>query len=301
MKTEKPKGGAILTLTVAQNDAKLISDWVAEHLERTVVALSSGLETTLEIYFETDVEAELASLALEGFPIIGKSIHEYVVKDWAESWRNHFVPMDIGERLHVRPTSLPGEDVRRTDRLEIVLNPGLSFGTGNHFTTHFCLEQLDRLIPDIGARTVFDVGTGTGVLAIASIKLGAEKAFGLDFDELCLEQAASNAETNGVAKQIEFIHHDITDGWFDAVYDIVCANVYASILSDTASHLLGAARSYLVVSGIREEEIDKVAYAFVRVGGREILRDSDGEWGGLVIGAESSDLLARRTRPLEVR
>ncbi len=280
MKTENPTDGAILTLIVAQAEADAISDWVAEHLEKTVVGLKKpgGTEMALEIYFDNTTEAELAAFALAPFPILGKSIREYVAEEWAESWKKHFKPMDIGERLRVCPPWLSGE----SERMELVINPGLSFGTGNHFTTRFCLEQLDRFVPESGAKTMLDIGTGSGILAIAAIKLGAQTALGVDFDELCVEQSVLNAEANGVAEQTEFRQHDITDGWPDEKQDIVCANIYSSLLIDNASTLLRVAGKYLFMTGIREVEIDGVADTFVRLGGREIVRDCDGEWGGLV-------------------
>ncbi|MCU0858431.1 MAG: 50S ribosomal protein L11 methyltransferase, partial [Pontiellaceae bacterium] len=197
MQTEKPKGGAILTLMIAQGDAERISDWVAGVLNRTVVELKKpgGVECVLEIYFDTAIEAEIASRALEPFPVKGRVIREYAAEEWAESWKKHFKPMDIGQRLRVVPPWLAGAD---SGRIEIVINPGLSFGTGNHFTTRFCLEQLDRFVPQSGVKTVLDIGTGSGVLAIAAVKLGAERALGVDFDPICVECSQENAEANGV-------------------------------------------------------------------------------------------------------
>jgi ribosomal protein L11 methyltransferase len=290
MKTEPAKGGAILTLAVPQFEASVISDWIAEHFEKTVVELlkpSSG-NVMLEVYFDNTLEAEVAAKALEDFPlrqgsgqaILGSSIREYAAEEWSESWKKHFKPMDIGERLRVCPPWLAGE----SDRTELVINPGLSFGTGNHFTTRFCLEQLDRFVPESGAKTMADIGTGSGILAIASVKLGVEKAIGADFDPLCVEQSELNAAANGVSEQTEFFQHDITEGWPDEKYDIVCANIYSSLLIDNASTLLRIAGKYLLMTGIREMEVDGVADTFVRLGGREIVRDCSSEWAGLVIG-----------------
>jgi len=302
MKTENPTGGAILTLATTQNEAEAIGDWIAENLEKTVVELKKpgGVDVMLEVYFDNTLEAEIAARALESFPISGKFVREYAAEEWTESWKKHFKPMDIGERLRVCPPWLAKSEVRgqesavsecrvgstsrKDDLIEIVINPGLSFGTGNHFTTRFCLEQLDRFVPGSGAKTMLDIGTGSGILAIAAIRLGAESALGVDFDELCVEQSILNAEANGVAEQTEFRQHDITNGWPDEKYDIVCANIYASLLIDNASTLLSVSGNYLLLTGIREVELDGVADTFVRLGGREIVRDCDGEWSGLVIG-----------------
>jgi ribosomal protein L11 methyltransferase len=281
MKTEKPTGGAILTLMIAQSAAETISDWVAENLGRTVVELKKpgGVECALEIYFDNTIEAEIAARALEQFPVKGRAIREYVAEEWAESWKKHFKPMDIGQRLRVVPPWL----AEQSDRIELVINPGLSFGTGNHFTTRFCLEQLDRFVPQSGAKTMLDIGTGSGVLAIAAVRLGVEQALGVDFDPICVECSMENAQANGVAEQTSFRQHDITDGWPDEKYDIVCANIYSSLLIDNAATLLRIAGKYLMLTGIREVELDSVADTFVRLGGREIVRDCDSEWGGLVM------------------
>ncbi|QHI69666.1 50S ribosomal protein L11 methyltransferase [Tichowtungia aerotolerans] len=283
MSTEQAAGGAILTLATKQSHAEEISDWIAENLVKTVVELKKpgGKEVLLEVYFDNTLEAEVAAKALEEFPIFGKSIREYAAEEWTESWKKHFKPMDIGRNLRVCPPWLAGE----SDRMELVINPGLSFGTGNHFTTRFCLEQLDRLVPESGAKTMADIGTGSGILAIAAVKLGVDHAVGADFDPLCVEQSILNAAANGVAGRTEFFQHDITEGWKDETYDIVCANIYSSLLIDNASTLLGITGKYLLLTGIREVELDGVADTFVQLGGSEIIRDCGGEWGGLVFEA----------------
>lgn len=294
MKTENPTGGAILTLATVQSEAEAISDWIAENLEKTVVELKKpgSMDVMLEVYFDNTIEAEIAVRALASFPIQGHFVREYAAEEWAESWKKHFKPMDIGQTLRVVPPWLAKSEVsecsvgstsRKDDLIEIVINPGLSFGTGNHFTTRFCLEQLDRFVPESGAKTMLDIGTGSGILAIASIRLGAETALGVDFDELCVEQSVLNAAANGVAEQTTFRQHDITDGWPDEKYDIVCANIYASLLIDNAATLLRVTSKYLLLTGIREVELDGVADTFVQLGGREIVRDCNGEWSGLVI------------------
>ena len=271
-----------MTLAVPKFEAEVISDWIAEHLEKTVVEVlkPGGGEVLLEVYFDSRLEAEVASKALNEFSQQGLLIREYAAEEWSESWKKHFKPMDVGEHLRVCPPWMAGE----SDRIELVINPGLSFGTGNHFTTHFCLEQLDRFVPESGAKTMVDIGTGTGILAIASVKLGVEKAVGADFDPICVECSEENAAANGVTEQIEFFQHDITEGWPNEKYDIVCANIYSSLLIDNAATLLRITGKYLLMTGIREVEADGVADTFVRLGGREVVRDCDGEWTGLVIG-----------------
>jgi ribosomal protein L11 methyltransferase len=283
MKPENPTGGAILTLIAAQSDAIEIENWATDFLGKTIVELKKpgSLDVALEIYFDTALEAEIALRAMGDFPIKASSIREYAAEEWSESWKKHFKPMDFGNRLRVVPPWSAGSGAG--NRVELILNPGLSFGTGSHFTTRFCLEQLDRFIPQSGAKTMLDIGTGSGILAIAAAKLGVESVIGTDFDPVCVDCAMKNAAINGVKEKTSFFQHDMTEGWNGDSAEIVCANIYSSLLIDNASVLLRAATRYLILTGIREMELDGVADTFVRLGGREVVRDCDGEWGGLVI------------------
>ena len=279
-----------MTLMTTQGAAEEISDWVAQNLSKTVVELKKpgGIEVALEIYFDNTIEAEIAARALSSFPVKGSAIREYADEEWAESWKKHFKPMEIGKRLRVVPPWLAESGGKNQEsggsegKIELVINPGLSFGTGNHFTTRFCLEQLDRFVPADGAETMLDIGTGSGILAIAAVKLGVARAVGADFDPVCIECSVENAQINGVEDRTSFFQHDITTGWPDETYDMVCANIYSSLLIDQAEVLLRIAKKHLLLTGIREMELDGVAETFVRLGGREVVRDSDCEWGGLV-------------------
>lgn len=286
---EKQRGnevnGAIVAILVEAGEAGRISDWAADNWSVAVAEHKKpgGMDVLLEIYFENSLEAELAARAVRQFPIRDCSVREYRAEEWTESWKRHFHAVDIGTRLRVVPPWLAGQAPVGDPRAEVVINPGLSFGTGNHFTTRFCLEQLDRLVPESGRGTFLDIGTGSGILAIAAVKLGAKQATGTDMDPVCVQQAGENSALNGVADRTRFMLHDITSGWHGEAFDLACANIYASLLIDQASTLLRAARKTLIVTGIREMEVDGVAEAFVRLGGRERVRDSDHEWAGLVI------------------
>ena len=280
MKNETQNGGAILTLVTAQSDAETLGDWIMDAFGKTVVQLKKpgSADVALEIYLDNEIEAELIQRVLPDVPVKAASVRAYAAEEWTESWKKHFKPMDIGTRLRVCPPWLAGESAR----LELVINPGLSFGTGNHFTTRFCLEQLDRFVPESGAKTMLDIGTGTGILAIAAVKLGVDSALGVDFDPICVEQSAENAAANSVADRTVFRRHDITEGWTGGQYDIVCANIYSTLLIDNAATLLRAAKTHLLLTGIREVELDAVADTYAQLGAREKVRDSDSEWGGLV-------------------
>ena len=142
----------------------------------------------------------LQALAADGIDIGTARIQVKKVpaRDWSESWKRHFKPLDLGPRLLVKPT-WSRRAPKKTQAL-VVLDPGLSFGTGQHATTRFCLEQLVALRdPENASQSMLDVGTGSGILAIAAVKLGYRPVDAFDFDADCVRVANENTELNGVA------------------------------------------------------------------------------------------------------
>ena len=115
--------------------------------------------------------------------------------DWENNWKKFYKPMEIGERLLVVPQ---WEETKARGRMKLVLNPGLTFGTGSHATTRLCLQSLDKYIH--GGGRVLDLGCGSGILSIAALRLGAEYAFACDIDEKCVDVAYENAALNGIGK-----------------------------------------------------------------------------------------------------
>jgi ribosomal protein L11 methyltransferase len=167
-------------------------------------------------------------------------------------------------------------------RKTILVDPGLSFGTGEHFTTRFCLEMVDRLCQNSAPVSMLDVGTGSGILAIAALKLGCKHVLGTDNDAAALEQAKKNARLNRVEDRLALRAQDITAAMPKRKFDLVCANILGPLLQQVAPSLARLTKRHLVLSGIREVELDAVAEAYLQNGGREIGRDGNGEWGGLL-------------------
>lgn len=276
------KEGAVVSFIAEAARARELGDRIGEMWARTVAEseMPGRRERLVEIYLEDEIEAELVARVLAQWDVRGTAVRPTVREEWSESWKRHFRPMEIGRNLRVVPPWMAGEGTGRT---ELVINPGLSFGTGNHFTTGFCLEQLDRLIPAECPSRMLDVGTGSGILAIAAVRLGVGHAVGTDNDPVCIAQAQENARINGVEDRTTFLLRDVADGSPDGPADLVCANLYASLLIEHAAGLLRMTRRVLILTGIREVEVDGVAETFQRLGGREVGRDSDHEWAGLVI------------------
>ena len=151
-------------------------------------------------------------------------------EDWQNAWKKYYHAMDIGERLAI----VPGWEDYRTDRIRIVMDPGMAFGTGTHETTSLCLETLDSLVR--GGERVLDIGTGSGILAIAALKLGADSAEGVDIDPMCVRTAGENAARNGVADRFKVLVGDLSDK-ASGQYNIITANIVAAAILSLAPHV----------------------------------------------------------------
>ena len=152
---------------------------------------------------------------------------------------------------------MPSWESYDTDRTVITMDPGLAFGTGTHETTSLCLETLDRLVR--GGERVLDIGTGSGILAIAALKLGARVAEGVDIDPMCVRTAGENAARNGVADRFTVLVGDLSDK-ASGQYDIITANIVASAILSLAPHVppLLAPGGWFMASGIIDERKQEV-------------------------------------------
>lgn len=159
-------------------------------------------------------------------------------EDWENNWKQFYKPMEIGSRLLVVPE---WEEATDPTRVKLVLNPGLTFGTGSHATTRLCLQALDTHIH--GGERVLDLGCGSGILSIAALRLGAESAFACDIDEKCVDVAYENAALNGIGKDRYTVRWGdvLTDAALrqemGAGYDIVVANIVADVIMGLSPHV----------------------------------------------------------------
>lgn len=274
----------VLTAEVAALDVETHYDWIAEAFGHPTVQLTrpNSRQAWIEVYFDNHAAAALAAEVVRARRgVRGAIVRVTRTHDWLTFWKHHFKPVNIGDRLRICPV-WEKKAARVKGRETILVDPGLSFGTGEHFTTRFCLEMVDRLCQNSAPVSMLDVGTGSGILAIAALKLGCRRALGTDNDATALEQAVKNAALNGVADRLKLKVQDITAASPRIRYDLVCANILAPVLQQVAPALVAVTRRHLVLSGIREMELDSVAEPYLQQGGREIGRDGDGEWGGLL-------------------
>ena len=283
--SEKNKNcGGQLNLLVATENVEPVCEWVREALHKEPIEVTQPVaeESLIEVYFDSLLEAQIALKALPAeLSVRTAEAKEYQEQDWTTFWQHHFHIMDLGNNLRIVPE---WEDAPDDGRTNIIINPGLSFGTGGHFTTRFCLEALETAVQELNPNTMIDAGTGSGILSIAAIKLGIPDVVAFDYDPVCVEQCDENAARNGVDGKIHFFQADVLEpGWYAKPADIVCANILTSVLLEAAPLLKRAAGKRMILSGIREIEADAVADTFVQLGCREVSRDGDGKWCGIVI------------------
>lgn len=191
-------------------------------------------------------------------------------EDWSSNWKKYYQPFPVGERLYVVPEWMRGEDVP-DGRTPLYLNPGLIFGTGSHGTTRLCLEGVEKYVETDD--NVLDLGTGSGILAIAALCLGAKTAKGCDIDPKASRVAAENASFNGIGEEFEVYAGDIiSDTEMQAKlagkYDLVLANIIADViipLTDVVGQFL-ADDGIFLTSGIIEHRAEDVEAALLRNG-----------------------------------
>ena len=209
---------------------------------------------------EADIPTLKAQLMAVGGAGTAPVAEHFADQDWELSGRASFAPVRISDHLWVCPpwNRLPETE----DRVEVVITPGLAFGTGTHATTQLCLQQLERQM--LRGRTVLDWGCGSGVLAVAALLLGAADATAVDLDPKALVASGENAVLNGVNDALSVCRPDEVNG--HEQYDIVVANILAGTIMDLAPtlerHL--APDGILILSGILAVQTDRVQAAFAQ-------------------------------------
>ena len=202
-------------------------------------------------------------------------------EDWAESWKKHFKPLAIGRALLIRPSW--SQRRAHAGGAEVVLDPGLSFGTGQHATTSFCLRQLVKHRPRGGAARAFlDIGTGSGILAISAAKLGYAPVEAFDFDPEAVRVARDNARQNRVAEAVRISQRDLTKvpRASRTRYDVVCANLIFDLLIAERERVVNRLKpeGVLVLAGILATQFPRVVEAYAQVGMQLVATKVEKEW-----------------------
>lgn len=229
------------------------------------------------------------------YPVPPPTFRQLQEQDWANAWKAHYHPFRIGQRTWIQPSWVTAAEAAVQAAAQgiylgdadvvLVLDPGMAFGTGTHPTTQMCLQGLEQVVQP-GMR-VLDVGTGSGILAVAAAKLGAQEVCGVDTDEVAVETAVANAAQNGVTHQVQVWQGSLASvsqrGW-----DVVVVNILAPVIVGMLAHdglMEYVARDgRLILSGIIAAQREMVETAVVQAGGIIQQQLAIRDWIALIAG-----------------
>jgi ribosomal protein L11 methyltransferase len=295
MKTKKPLWCiSVLTTPEAEDATAELLATICGTATATYFNLETGLSTVTAFCdwkpdskkIGADIKAGLKFIAECGLNIRPGKFEIARVKreDWAESWKRHFHPMEIGKTLLVKPSW----SKRRPKRGQsvVILDPGLSFGTGQHPTTSFCLHEIVRTAREDArptkTKSFLDIGTGSGILAIAAAKLGYAPIHAFDFDPESVRVGKENARKNRVDHKLKLTRGDVTKMPMKSArqYDLVCANLIANLLMAEKRRIVSRLKpdGTLVLAGILAAEFAEVERAFAGLKLKLVSKRVENEW-----------------------
>lgn len=226
--------------------------------------------------FESDVDIDFINNSLSSCDMFNQiSDHQFETledKAWEREWMDNFHPMQFGQRLWICPS---WREIPDPSAVNVMLDPGLAFGTGTHPTTALCLTWLDG--QNLEGKTVIDYGCGSGILAISALKLGAKRAIGIDIDPQALQASKENAKRNGVDDKLEL--YLANNEPKEAIADVVVANILAGPLTSLEPKLtlLLMKNGQLGLSGILSDQSDQVMTAYQKNIDLDLIKIVD-EW-----------------------
>ena len=253
---------------------------VLEHKGKVAVvkayfAEEDNIEEVLSYVNDRINELKEMGLDLGEAKVEHEKMHE---EDWANTWKQYYKPSKVGDKIVVKP--IWEEYEAKDGELVVNLDPGMAFGTGTHETTRMCIQALERYVEEDS--TVFDVGCGSGILAIAAAKLGSKLAVGVDLDPVAVESSKENVEYNNL-DNIEILHGNLVEV-IDGKADIVVANILAEIiciLTDDVKRVLKEGGVF-ITSGIIHDRVDMVCEKLEATGFEVVEKNRDGEWNCIV-------------------
>lgn len=282
---------------ISINTTAEAEDAAIEALSEVFGAAASGytdfetLITQVSVYLEKRpdklanrvkaVRARLLAAKACGVQIGSATVRCRSVKreNWAEVWKRHFKPLSVGKTLLLKPSWSRAK--AEAGQAVVVLDPGLSFGTGHHATTSFCLREVVRFAQG-GGGSFLDIGTGSGILAIAAAKLGCKPIEAFDFDAEAVRVAQKNTRKNRVENRLRIFKGDITKLPVRAArrFDLVCANLISNLLVAERQRIVARVNDggVLVLAGILAIEFEAVRKAFELLGFQLVRRKNEKEW-----------------------
>lgn len=215
-------------------------------------------DTVVIALFDATMDLNPIIDTLQALPYLNDSVQYKVEqiedKDWVREWMDAFHPIKFGERLWICPS---WREIPEPNAVNVILDPGLAFGTGTHPTTALCLQWLDSL--DLTDKEVIDFGCGSGILSVAALKLGAKKVTGIDIDYQAIDASTANAERNNVLDKLDlFLPQNQPQ---DLQADVLVANILAGPLRELAPKIASLVKTNgkLALSGLLREQADEIA------------------------------------------
>ncbi len=293
MKSTKPLWRLSVTTSLEAEDAvaELLGATLGSaaaayfNLETRVSLVTTFSEKPFSRTLRGEISAGLKQIKNCGLEIGAGTIEIAKVKreDWAESWKKHFHPIEIGDALLVKPSWIKQRP--RKNQAVLILDPGLSFGTGQHPTTSFCLGEIARVTKNnAAAKSFLDIGTGSGILAMAAAKLGYQPVHAFDFDPESVRVAKANAQVNGIAAKLKITRGDVTQLKptiaLKKKFDLVCANLISNLLIAERKKIVAQVKpgGTLVLAGILAAEFSEVQRAFEALGLKLVASKVENEW-----------------------
>jgi ribosomal protein L11 methyltransferase len=278
----------VVTLLIPRNFEDGISNFLVEQGAKGIEEVDEDLNSIrLNTYFLQNGKKErilrnlhryLKSLQTI-FPEMSRPQVETISipdQDWGENWKRFFKPTQVTSRFVVKP---PWSSIRlRKKQIPIDINPGMAFGTGTHATTKLCIQALEKRAKKRGL-SVLDVGTGSGILSVASAKLGAGEVLGLDIDSVAVEIARENVIQNNVSEIVRIKKGNI--GNIKRKFDVVVANIDFKGLKRMRITLIGHLKKqgFLILAGILEEEGERLRQHYMKTGLLKLAEMAqEGEW-----------------------
>jgi len=266
----------------------LLNEFDAVGIEIDQLRKKADDDVTVVGYFsepisEADVKESLdhtlAAFDIDDSNVRSINSREVENADWLSEWKKHWRPTRSG-RFVVAPSWFDVQD--EASSVVIWIEPNMAFGTGTHETTKLCLKAIDEYYD--GEMSFLDVGTGTGILAIAAAKLftaSSPKILGIDVDKDSVDIARENAAANDVSDKIEFVQRTLDDGIPD--FEFVCANLTLDVISPMLPKLIEKTQKTLVLSGILTEQEDSIVKELNRLGLKDQTIWRDGEWIAVLV------------------
>ena len=237
-------------------------------------------DTDYEIVFnQIDIGVRLLAHVGEVSKLSKRVLNE---KEWHESWKKHFSILEVGKTLAIVPSWLKSKKVNR--KIVIELDPGMAFGTGHHPTTRMCLEMLETLVKP--CHTVLDLGCGSGILSIASAKMGSEKVIGIDNDETAIKVARENIKINGIGDSVSISNGSVPNKNIDKYSnDIVVANISSKVILDLSKEITEylKPKGYLLISGFLDNTESEIIDVFKKLNLNVVSKLGAADWVALCL------------------